>query len=241
MNTAVPGSSYKGRDLAAILYAPELDRIGQLPGVKAAGFDVSTLGSRARRRQLRHCGTSESRSARHPRADLNAASENYFRALEISLIQGRFFSAADVLSRPRVVIVNDALSKRYFAGQDPIGKQVAFDDPDSQKHSLTIVGVVRASRQMVSAEPPNPELYLCYRQITPDTLWSDFLLKNLMTYVVRTEGNPAVLANAMQSSIHAMDPGQTIYEVSSMKEVVSASIKSRRLSGILLGILRDSL
>jgi putative ABC transport system permease protein len=167
---------------------------------------------------------------------LNAASEDYFRALDIPLLKGRFFARTDSLNQPRVAIVNDVLAKRYFGSENPVGKQIAFDDTDPASKRITIVGVVRGSRQVGLAKPSDPELYLDFRQVPPATLWSQFLLKQIMTYVVRCNGSPAHLQQDVRRIIQRVDPAQTIFHVATMEEIVSASVESRRLGAMLLSV-----
>jgi ABC-type antimicrobial peptide transport system permease subunit len=95
---------------------------------------------------------------------------------------------------------------------------------------------VRGSRQVGLAKAADAELYLDFRQVPPATLWSEFLLKQIMTYVVRTNGNPIQVSQQAQRVIHQVDPAQTIFHVATMQEVVSTSVKGRRLGGILLSV-----
>ncbi len=238
MQTAVSGTEPVDKNLATTIYGPELDQIEQLPGVKAAGF-VTFLplsNGHASAGFVIKGRPTPTGSDTGPHGALNAVSDDFFRALQIPLVRGRFFTRTDTLDKPRVAIVNDVLAQRYFAGEDPIGKQITFDDPDSNAHPLTIVGVVRGSRQIGLAKPPDPELYLDFRQVPPATLWSEFLLKQIMTYVVRASGDPGAVGNEVQRVIHRVDPGQTVFHVAAMKEIVSASVQGRRLGAMLLSV-----
>jgi putative ABC transport system permease protein len=237
MQTAVSGTEPAGKNLAETIYSPELDQIEQIPGVKAAGF-ITFLplsnGSASATFIIR--GRANPARGTQPRTLLNAASEHYFSALQIPLLRGRFFEKTDTLDKPRVAIVNDVLARRYFAGQDPIGKQIAFDDTDFKAHPITIIGVVRGTRQTGLAKPPDAQLYLNFRQVPPATLWSQFLLKQIMTYLVRSNGDPVAVSKDVQRVIHRVDPAQTVFHVATMKEIVSASVQSRRLGAILLSV-----
>lgn len=236
LQTAVSGNRYKDRDLAAVLYSPELDRIRALPGVHAAGFMTYLPLSNGHASGSFDIIGAPQDVKHQPHASLNSASEDLFQALGIPLLRGRFFSASDTQGSPRVAIVNDTLAQRYFPGGNALGKQVAFDDPDSVKHPLTIVGIVRGSKQRTLAKPAEPELYLSFRQIPPGTLWSDFLLKAIMTYVVRTDADPMTLSRAVTNTVHSMDSSQTVFHIATMDEIVSHSLESRRFTATLLGI-----
>lgn len=237
LQTALSGTEPADKNLATTVYAPELDQIEQIPGVKAAGFiSFLPLSNGHASASFLIKGRRNSNPETQPHASLNAASDNYFRAFQIPVFAGRFFSETDTLGKPRVAIVNDVLVRRYFAGQDPIGQQIAFDDSDFKTNPITIVGVVRGSRQLGLGSPPDAELYLDFRQVPPATLWSVFLLKQIMTYVVRTTGDPAAITNAVQHVIRRVDPAQTVFHVATMNEIVSASVKSRRLAAVLLSV-----
>ena len=237
MQTAPSGTEPADRNLATTVYGPELDQIEQIPGVKAAGFiTFLPLGNGHASATFIIKGHPSPTPGAEPRASLNAASDSFFSALQIALIKGRFFARTDTLDKPRVAIVNDVLARRYFAAEDPIGKQIAFDDADFKSHPITIVGVVRGSRQLGLAKPPDAELYLDFRQVPPATLWSEFLLKQIMTYVVRSGGGPAAVSNEVQRVIHRVNPAQTVFHIATMKEVVSNSVQSRRLGAMLLSV-----
>ncbi|MGA8030006.1 MAG: ABC transporter permease [Bryobacteraceae bacterium] len=235
LQTAVSGTEPADKNLAATVYSPELDQIEQIPGVKAAGFiTFLPLSNGHAQASFSIKGRANPNPETGPRAQLNAASEDFFRALDIPILAGRFFARTDALGTPRVAIVNDVLAKRYFAGEDPIGKQINFQDPDSEAHPITIVGIVRGSRQTGLAKPPDAEVYLDLRQVPPATLWSEFLLKQIMTYVVRASGDPLNVSNEVQRVIHRVDSAQTVFHIATMQEIVSHSVRSRRLGAILL-------
>jgi putative ABC transport system permease protein len=237
MQTAVSGTDDAKKNLAMAVYGPELDQIEQISGVKAAGF-ITFLplsnGHASASFLIKDRPSPNPETA--PHASLNAASDDYFRALGIALIRGRFFMRTDTLAKPRVAIVNDALAKRYFDGENPVGKQIAFDDSDFKSDPITIIGVVRGSRQSALASPPDAELYLDFRQVPPATPWSEFLLKQIMSFVVRTSGDPNTVANDIQRIIHRVDRAQTIFHVETMENIVSESVRSRRLGAILLSV-----
>lgn len=237
MQTAVSGIEPADKDLAATVYSPELDEIEQIPGVKAAGFiTFLPLSNGSASATFLIKGRPAPTRGTQPRALLNAASERFFSALRTPLLKGRVFARTDTLGKPRVAIVNDVLARRYFAGQDPIGKQIAFDDTDFKSHPITIVGVVQGIRQTGLAKPPQSQLYLSFRQVPPATLWSQFLLKQIMTYVVRSDGDPVTTGQEIQHVIHRLDPAQTVFHIATMKEIVSASVRSRRLGAMLLSV-----
>jgi putative ABC transport system permease protein len=237
MQTAVSGTEPADKNLANTVYSPELDEIEHIPGVKAAGFiTFLPLSNGSSSVTFLIKGRANPSPETQPRALLNAASEHFFSALQIPLLKGRFFAKTDTLEMPRVAIVNDVLARRYFAGEDPIGKQIGFDEIDFKSDAVTIIGVVRGTRQIGLAKPPDAQLYLDFRQVRPATLWSQFLLKQIMTYAVRSNGDVIALNQEVQHAIHRVDPAQTVFHVATMKEIVSASVQSRKLGAVLLSV-----
>ena len=238
LQTAVSGIESADKNLAMTVYSPELDEIEQIPGVKAAGFiTFLPLSNGSSSATFLIKGHPNPSLATQPHALLNAASDGLFSAMGTPLLKGRFFARTDTLGRPRVAIVNDVLARRYFAGEDPVGKQIGFDDTDFESDPITIVGLVRSTRQTGLAKPPGAQLYLDFRQVPPATLWSQFLLRQIMTYVVRvSSGDPVAVSKEVQRVIHRVDPVQTVFHVATMKDIVSASVQSRRLGAILLSV-----
>lgn len=237
LQTAVSGKEPVDKNLATTVYGPELEQIARIPGVKSTGFiTFLPLSNGHASFTFSITGRANPNPESGPRASLNAASDDFFRALQIPLLRGRFFASTDALGKPRVAIVNDVLAERYFAGQDPIGKQITFQDPDSDAHPTTIIGVVRGSRQRALAKPPDAEVYLDFRQLPPATLWSQFLLKQIMSFVVRTSGDPATVANNVRHVIDRIDADQSVFHVETMEDVLSQSVRSRRVGAILLSV-----
>ncbi len=235
MQAAVSGTEPASKNLATTVYGPELDQISHISGVKAAGFiTYLPLSNGHSYTGFEIKGRPKPTPQNRPRASVNAASGDYFRTMQIPLLKGRFFAETDTLNQPPVVIINDVLAKHYFLGQNPIGKQITMGGPYFAQHPLTIVGVVRGSRQMGLAKPPDAEVYLDFRQVPP--LWSQFLLKQIMTYVVRSTESPATLIREVQHAIHRVDPMQTTFHAATMDEIVSNSVRSRRLEALLLSV-----
>src|SRR5262249_44248861 len=122
-------------------------------------------------------------------------SADYFKVLQARLISGRFYNEADDSSKPRVVVVNRALAKRFFPGEDPVGKTIG--DPGLSPRSLAqIVGVVDDVREGDLVEPIVPAVYYPFQQDTGGALF----------IVVRTGQDPAPMMPALVLAIHQVDP-----------------------------------
>lgn len=234
MNTSIAGDRYQGRNLFTSVYAPQLDRIRKLPGVQTAGLVTCLpLGYGHSESIFKVVGSSETDIQRLPKATINGADEDYFRALRIPLLRGRLFNEHDDLKAPGVVVINDSLAQRFFAGRDALGQRIYIANAG---RPVTIVGIVHGSRQQVLNAPSQPEIYLSVRQLQPDSLWAQFLLASITTYVVRTDGNPESLTGAVRGAIREVDPEQVLFHIETMDGVVSDFVQDRRVSLVLLSI-----
>ncbi len=151
---------------------------------------------------------------------------DYFRTLGVPILKGRGFTDADRADAPQVVIINQALANRYFAGEDPVGKRVTFDKvPDSTSIWRTIVGVVQDERLEALSLDPRPEFIAPAAQDGGAGLY----------LLLKTEGNPADLGPGVRDLIAAMDPDLAITSISTLEEVRDRSLARQRFMLTLLG------
>jgi predicted permease len=160
------------------------------------------------------------------------ATPGYFRAMEIPLRRGRLISAQDTPAAPLAAVINETMARRFFPGEDPLGKRIGWDAsavPQPGQPAppwITIVGVVGDVRHMSLAQAPEPELFMAYTQ-QPITA---------MTAAVRTAMDPERFAPALREAAMAADPEQAVAQVRAMERVMSASLAERRLAVWLLAI-----
>jgi macrolide transport system ATP-binding/permease protein len=202
-----------------------LDRLSTLPGVQSVGLTsvlpVSYNGNTTWIRIVGHPYNGE-----HNEVNQRDVSHAFFSTIRAKLFQGRFFTEFDDVSRPRVVIINQTLAKKYFPGEDPIGKQIGDTklSPDSLRE---VVGVVEDIRDGSLDAEIWPAVYYPFPQ-SPDT---DFNI------VVRTSQSEASLLPAMVAAIHEVDPGiGTINEMTINNKInQSPSAYIHRSSAWLVG------
>jgi putative ABC transport system permease protein len=154
---------------------------------------------------------------------------DYFHAMSIPVLSGRAFTERDVNDAPPVIIVNDAFSKRFFAGEDPIGKRIILDD-DVTNQPLPpreIVGVVGNVRHNGLDEEEQPEYYNPFFQM-PD--------RQINLVVRSANADPASLTSIVRGAIKSVDKDQLIWEVKTMNERISQSVAPRRFQMTLLGV-----
>jgi putative ABC transport system permease protein len=153
-------------------------------------------------------------------------SAGYFAAMHVPILRGRGFTASDRSGAPRVVVINQALARSYFAGEDPIGQRITYDKiPNDSSVWHTIVGVVGDEHQSALDVDPTIEILDCADQ----DQWADAYL------LVKTSGSPAALAPAIRQIVHDLDPSLAILSSRPMTAVVADSLaRAKFLTTLLL-------
>jgi putative ABC transport system permease protein len=155
--------------------------------------------------------------------------------MQIPILRGRDVTDADNLRAPGVVVINDYLARRYWPGEDPIGKRITFDDLAKNPSWLTVVGVTKNTPRGNWVSPPEEEVFLPYLQNqsylnTPSPPFA------YLTLVVRTNGGPAVLAPDVRGAIRSLDKNIPISEIQTMDQVVGEATGQSRFYMVLLGV-----
>jgi putative ABC transport system permease protein len=209
-------------------YRTLLERIEAIPGVKAAGManNLPFTGFRTTL-DLPAPTNSPGGPGRKTYVVTRSVSPGYFQALGIPLIEGRDFTDADNQKDARCVrIVNESMARRYWPGEDPVGKQLLRACPNDA--SALIVGVVADSKQDSVDSQAEPELYHPYAQFP----FASFLV----TFVVRTASNPADVAAAVRNAVWQIDHDQPVIQMRTMENVISESLWQQHLSALMLGV-----
>lgn len=211
-----------------ISYIQEISqRVRALPGVRSAGLVYTLpLSGKSTNGTVRIEGH-EKDSGTPPNADKQYLDADYFQAMRIPLLRGRFFTAADTTDSPKVVMINQAFAREFFPNQDPIGKHV--DVSWGNTGWCEVIGVVGNHKTETLASPDRPSTYMLYAQ-NPDIM--KFMSVNL---VVRTSQDPMSVVADVRSAIHQIDPAQAIANVKTMDEQLSESLAPQRAPMWLLG------
>jgi putative ABC transport system permease protein len=187
-------------------YAIE-QRVAVLPSVRAAGFtQLVPLQNWGWEADFRVRGRA---MPGRPIAGLRYVTPGYFRAMGIRIVRGREFTSHDDAGAPRVIVVNEALVRRYLANGDPIG--VDLDRG-------TIVGIIGDVRQVGVDRPAEPEIF--YPAAQNVTMASDIG----MSLVVRTDGQPEAFVGQIRSVVREINPRLAIFNVKTMNDVMADSM-----------------
>jgi putative ABC transport system permease protein len=219
----LPFSRYPEGHQQAAFFRELRERVKALPGVQAVGFVTNLPLVGGTNGDIAIEGREFPPEAQ-PSAEKRIASPGYFDVLRTPVLAGRAFTEQDVAGAPAVVVINQALAKRYFPGENPIGKRVDFswDTTGMQE----IVGVVADVREQALHQPAGPTIYIPVAQ--RPAAWS-FL-------IVRTQGDPLDLAPAVRRTVTSLDRNLPIADVRTLEEVVAEALADRRLAMALFSV-----
>ena len=237
MDIALSPAKYGDPDRIAAYYREALDRLGALPQTSAAAaVEVLPMSGLDGSTGFYIEGRPAPARADEQQTHYRSVSDNYFRALGISMEAGRSFTPRDDARAPRVAIVNEAMAQRYWPGESPLGKRVALDleamrffrdrPPilDIPAGMREIVGVVKDIRHGSLESSPVPEMYVPYLQRPVQD----------MTLVVRSSADAGLIAAAAREAVSSIDPDQPIRRVETLDGLLTGTIAQPRANLILL-------
>jgi predicted permease len=221
--------------VATLTYAPLLDRIRQVPGIESAAMDTApplsgfNMGS-----SFEIVG-----QAKDPSVNLNSqvtsVSGDFARTMGTPIIRGRMVSDSDVPSSPFSIAINETLAKKFFAGKDPLGKQIDLGGKDTgMLKPYTIVGILGDQVDRTVGSEPQPMIFIPMQQVPTTSLFYQALLKTVVSFVVKTRGDIPVAAE-MRSVFHQTAPGLALDNFQTMQHAVDQNTFSQRLGLYLVG------
>jgi predicted permease len=148
---------------------------------------------------------------------LNYATADYLKTMQIPLLAGRWFTAEDRSNTQRVVVVDERLAKKYWPNQNPIGQHLRQDSTEQWNEVVGVVANVRPDSLEEDASDG-----IRYHPLSQDAY-------PLVSFVVRTEGEPLALVTALNRAVAAADPAQTAFKTGALESQVNASLASRKL------------
>jgi predicted permease len=154
-------------------------------------------------------------------------SAGYFDAMGMRILQGRAFDGRDGMNSPPVAIINRAMARDYWPGQNAIGHRFKFGDPIDKTPWVTIIGIVNNVRQMGLDQPPRPEMYFPYWQSSYNWMVPSEL-------VIRTERDPQQLIGSARRAIWSIDPTQAIANVTTLDNILDREVGEQRIQATLL-------
>jgi len=231
MQLSLPPARYSGLKVG-LFYDQLLHRVEALRGVQAAGVcRVLPLTGNDASLNFQIEGQPRVSSADQPRAKFRTASGGYFASLGIPLLRGRFFDNRDNQQTPKVVIINQMAARRYWPGENPIGKRILSGFDDSQWS--TIIGVVGDVKYAGLDAAASPETYYHYLQIPPEVM---NFTEATVALAIRTSTDPAAMTSSVRQELRALDPSQPVFNVRSMQSLLQGSLSQPRFRTFLIGM-----
>ncbi len=204
-----------------------LERIARVPGVGSVSATPNPPleGSRQIGLYFTPEGAGPLDSSNRPSASYNMVNPDYFKATGLPILRGRQFDERDREDSARVAIISSALARRYFAGQNPIGRTLLMPNPGKGDAEITreIVGVAGDVRYLTRRPEDSVEIYVPYGQSTWPTVY----------VFVRTEGDPGSLAPAVRAALQEAPWHQPISNVQSVEQWIDSLNGKARLNSIL--------
>jgi predicted permease len=203
-----------------------LARTQGTPGVQAASISwMAPLNANmaAINGQVKIDGQTLPDGAPAPIVDYETASPDYFRVLGIPILSGRGFTDGDREGAQRAVVINARMARHFWPNQNPIGHRLKAGDG---KDWWTVVGVVGDVRQYELEKQPDDTIYVPLDQ---NSIQNAHLL-------VRTRGNPLLLANQLTDIIHKIDPQQPVTQIRTLDQMRNEQLGTPRVTAMLLGM-----
>ncbi|OLE55141.1 MAG: hypothetical protein AUG51_04680 [Acidobacteria bacterium 13_1_20CM_3_53_8] len=229
---SLPQATYTDRAALVQYYEQLRSRLAALPGVQSVGL-VSILPLAPKSTSTIPFTRPDRPPAKRedtPSANYRVVSADYFRAMSIPLLSGRYFTEEDDGDRPLSAIISAVLAAKYFPDRSPVGERLMLDDTDAEPRQVEIVGVVGPVKQTNLETPAKSDIYLPLRQVPRDGLsWLRF-----STYWVLKTSTPAI-EQSVRAEIRGVDPDVAVGAVRPMDKVMAAALASRRFSLLLVG------
>lgn len=159
-------------------------------------------------------------------ANYVSASPQYFQVMGVSLVRGRLLQADDSATMPAVALISEALARRYFPNENPLGRHIIFGFPPNGNVSREIVGIVADIHDVSLAKTPGPMMYVPFAQ---EPFWGAEI-------VVKGELNTGDVAAAIRAETHNIDPNVPVTEIETLPEALHASVAQPRFRTLLLAI-----
>jgi predicted permease len=226
----VPATSYPQSADVVRFYRQAVERMAQIPGVRAAGAVrvlplARTIGDWSIKIEGRPYVPEE-----NPNGDYQAVTPGYFQAMGLKLVRGRFLTDGDREDTMPAVVINDTMAARYWPNEDAVGRQFMMGTDD--KPWLTIVGIVGTVRHNAVVEEPRAEMYVAHAQL-PAHIGST---PRGMTVVLKTDSNPLALAGQVRDAVRSIDRNLPVSDIRTMEQVTATALSQPRFVTFLLAL-----
>jgi putative ABC transport system permease protein len=222
MNVSLPTVKYSEAQKQVAFFDDLVRRVSALPGVRSTAISAALPLIPKRITPVLPEGQPEVPLGQRPFIIIEAINPSWFQTLHVPLQAGREFTEADKAGSPNVVIVNQALARRYWPNQNPIGKHIIM----GRQPASEVVGVAVDVKNRGLALDPQLQLYFPFSQLP----WGN------MNLLVRTATDPHAIVSSVRAQIAAIDPDQPVTNIQTVDELMEGSLAPTRLLLLLLGV-----
>jgi len=226
MRIALPGRKYDSPAKTLRFFEDVTRRITSVPGVESAGMisylPFSGLGAGT---GFTIVGQPPPPPGQELVTDVSVCDDGYFQTMRLPLVRGRLFSEREMREKSNVVVINEAMAKRHFPNEDPLGKSLVIfmTNPNVPTEIIGVVG--------------NSKFVDLKTEIRPTTYWPHpQLAYNAMTLTVRTAGDPVTFAPSVEREVQAVDSDQPVSDVRTMDQWIARTLSQVRFSSLLMTI-----
>jgi putative ABC transport system permease protein len=228
MKIVLPEPKYEEMERRSAFYTELIQRVQSLAGVRSAALTTNL----PLYRQGNSIGINiEGRPAPPPGQELivvtRIISPGYFDTMSIPLLRGRQLTDQDTETTPNVVVISETMARRFWPGEDAVGRRIAVGRIRSPADWVQVIGVAKDVRQFELNAEPKPQMYLTHRQ---------FGFFDLRDLVVKTDVDPASLAATVRKAVWEIDKDQPVSNIQTMEQILADSIARQRFSMMLLAI-----
>ncbi len=222
MNVSLPTVKYSEAQKQVAFFDDLVRRVSALPGVRSTAISAALPLIPKRITPVLPEGQPEVPLGQRPFIIIEAINPSWFQTLHVPLQAGREFTDADKAGSPNVVIVNQALARRYWPNQNPIGKHIIM----GRQPASEVVGVAADVKNRGLALDPQLQLYFPFSQLP----WGN------MNLLVRTATDPHAIVSSVRAQIAAIDSDQPVTNIQTVDELMEGSLAPTRLLLLLLGV-----
>jgi putative ABC transport system permease protein len=231
LSLSLPQSKYAEWQKISGFYSQLIERVKGLPGVHSATIAYDNPLTSNWLDSFTVEGRPEPEAGQTPVECFRPVGHEYFRTVGIELLKGRHFTEQDDPAHPGATIINEALARKYFPGEDPLGKRLLTQTPAHMTNgpmptAFEIVGVVRDTKFKGLNAELSPAFYVPARQ---------FPLSN-MVVMARVDGDPAAYAQPLRDAVWSLDRDQPINSITTLDAIVSEDIAQPRFNMLLMGL-----
>jgi putative ABC transport system permease protein len=207
------------------LYQRVLEQIQSVPGVESAGI-IDDLFSSNPREHVLTVERNDGAVSERLRLTRDEISADFFKALGTPLLSGRFFSIGDGPDAPPVAIINDALARRTWQGNDPVGRRLMVGPRDSEGTWYTVVGVVGNMRRQGPEREALPQIFVSLAQNPPS--------RNMGFFIRTSSDDPMSMAGALRAAVGRVEKNAPVYGVVPLEQQLGGYLLQRRFQTSLL-------